>query len=253
MPEARKSFLKKTFHALSRKKKWLRSKKDHSGTKVLGGTKVTARSISSTNPKQNKLSHTRPIRGGPSFSELDETRSLSSFLNERQCTNLTDLPLNENDSCDESSLYSDKQSCSSFNHNSSLDEEAAAGEYEFAISSAHSSQAAAENEENGHSTVASAIRDWALNEANVPEATVTRLLKQMKSFYPELPQTFETVLLQPKLSYQDMSGGLYVHFQNWKKSLANVLEQNYTTSSGKIPYTLLINRDGLLLLKHSPD
>ena len=50
-----------------------------------------------------------------------------------------------------------------------------------------------------------------------------------------------------------MSGGLYVHFPNWKKALANVLGQNHTTSSGNIPYTLLINIDGLPLFKHSPD
>ena len=119
MPKARKTYPRKPFHALSRKQKWLRTKKNCSGAKVSGRTEITAHSISSTNSKQNKLSPTGPIKEGPSFSKSDGISSLSS-------------------STDESSLYSDEQSCDSSNDNSSLDEKEAAGEYELASNSAHS-------------------------------------------------------------------------------------------------------------------
>ena len=102
------------------------------------------------------------------------------------------------------------------------------------------------------SNVTKIIATWALNEPNIPKASVSRLLKRLKCIRNELPTSFKNLLPSPNLSYNSMMQGLYVHFHNWLTSLKEVLCYFHGHLQGTIDYTLLINIDGLPLF-HSPD
>ena len=101
-------------------------------------------------------------------------------------------------------------------------------------------------------SVTEIIATWALNEPNIPKASVSRLLKRLKCINKELPTSFKTLLPSPKLSYVSMMQGLYVHFQNWVIALKKVLCYFYGNAHGTVEYSLLINIDGLPLFQ-SPD
>ena len=80
------------------------------------------------------------------------------------------------------------------------------------------------------------IKNWVLNETNVPKAAVTRLLHVLKKFHPELPVSFKTLLPTPNLSYETMYSGMYVHFLNWKTALENILNQKYHSKNSEIHF-----------------
>ena len=101
-------------------------------------------------------------------------------------------------------------------------------------------------------SVTEIIATWALNEPNIPKASVSRLLKRLKCIHKELPTSFKTLLPSPKLSYVSMMQGQYVHFQNWVIALKKVLCYFYGNAHGTVEYSLLINIDGLPLFQ-SPD
>ena len=67
------------------------------------------------------------------------------------------------------------------------------------------------------------LRFWVLNEVNVPKSSVTNLLKLLKTFQKDLPQSFKTLLPTPKLQYKRCDEGEYVRFDNWTSALKQTL------------------------------
>ena len=99
------------------------------------------------------------------------------------------------------------------------------------------------------------IKNWAINEVNVPKSAVSRLLASLHSIHKELPKSFKTLLPSPHLLYEPMQEGRYVHFPNWTSCLKQMLLHIYGPSNniGVVSYFLIVNVDGLPLFQHSPD
>ena len=97
------------------------------------------------------------------------------------------------------------------------------------------------------------ISVWALNETNIPKSAISHLITMMQPLHKDLPQTYQTLLPPSKLTYSQINEAVY--FPTYKSSLCELLQKCYKRNSrNKIFYfCLLINIDGLLLFKHSPD
>ena len=96
------------------------------------------------------------------------------------------------------------------------------------------------------------ITTWALNEVRVPKSSISSLLKGLHTIHNELPKSFKTLLLRPKLIYKSMLAGKYVYFPNWLSALTNALVYFYGHLRD-VEFFLLVNVDGLPLFGHSPD
>ena len=99
------------------------------------------------------------------------------------------------------------------------------------------------------------LRFWVLNEVNVPKRSVTNLLKLLRTFQKDLPQSFKTLLPTPKLQYKKFDEGKYVHFDNWTSALKQTLLHsiNADSSPNIKKYFLIINIDGASIVNHCPN
>ena len=101
------------------------------------------------------------------------------------------------------------------------------------------------------------LRFWVLNEVNVPKSSVTNLLKLLRTFQKDLPQSFKTLLPTPKLQYKRCDEGEYVHFDNWTSALKQILLHSILLNADSSPnikkYFMVINIDGAPIFNHSPD
>ena len=104
-------------------------------------------------------------------------------------------------------------------------------------------------------TITEIIKNWAINEVNVPKSSISRLLVGLHSIHNELPKSFKTLLPNPQLLFEPMQDGRYVHFPNWTTCLRKLLFHIYGSSdnTGTVDYFLIVNVDGLPLFRHSPD
>ena len=106
-------------------------------------------------------------------------------------------------------------------------------------------------------SVTQIIKNWALNEINVPKASISRLLAHLHPIHNEPPKSFKTLLPNPRLSFQPMQEGQYVHFFNWslclKKLILHIHGSSDSYGTGIKKYYLVVNVDGLPLFQHSPD
>ncbi|XP_078487356.1 uncharacterized protein LOC144745231 [Ciona intestinalis] len=103
------------------------------------------------------------------------------------------------------------------------------------------------------SSIKEVIKFWALNEPSMPKSSLTNLLKLIHPFHNELPKSSKTLLPCPKLEYNAMGKGEYVHFPNWISALKSVLTRFLIDEVPTVNYQVIVNIDGLPLFTHSPD
>ena len=93
------------------------------------------------------------------------------------------------------------------------------------------------------------IASWILTEKHVPKTAISTLLRILHKHHKTLPLSVSTLLPPPRLRFNQMQGGEYVHLPNWIPSLKNLISIEPSNKS----IHLLINIDGLPLFQNSPN
>ncbi|CAK8697393.1 unnamed protein product [Clavelina lepadiformis] len=233
MPKKRSSrIFYKRYEELSRQQKWKRRK-------ICEKDKQCQNEPNLENSMSSSLSN-KSVGCVPNFvenettSSCDESVSCVSTSADSSVNNLTSSS-DESASCSSISTDTSNEGCdfietTSFHPNEKVD------------------SPSAQISENV--TMRQAIINWVILEKNVPNSAVTRLLHQLRNVNNSLPCSYKTLLPPPRLQYETMAGGSYVHLSNWKKGLQDILSSNVNHQT---VYHLIINIDGLPLFKSSPN